>query len=97
MNELLAKAPKCPADVKWHFIGHLQSNKAARLVQVPNLYMVESVDSLKLAQKLDQACKKAGRTEKLNVRQHSATTYPFHLKLSDTCSAITRKRHFNVT
>jgi len=64
---MLEKAPKCPEDVKWHFIGHLQSNKAAKIAALPNLYMVESVDSLKLAQKLDQACQKVGRPTKLNV------------------------------
>ncbi len=34
MAELLAKAPQCPSDIKWHFIGHLQSNKAAKLAAV---------------------------------------------------------------
>lgn len=35
-----------PEDVKWHFIGHLQSNKV-KMVLVPNLYMIETIDSLK--------------------------------------------------
>ena len=44
-----------PADVRWHFIGHLQSNKARALVVDVGapLFMVESVDSLKLAMTLD--------------------------------------------
>jgi hypothetical protein len=45
-----------PSDVKWHFIGHLQSNKAKKLVvDVPNLSIVETVDSHKLAKKLNDA------------------------------------------
>ena len=40
-------------DIKWHFIGHLQSNKCNMLCTVPNLYMVECVDSEHLATKLD--------------------------------------------
>ena len=32
-----------PADVHWHFIGHLQSNKIKKVL-VPNLYLLESVD-----------------------------------------------------
>jgi len=56
VQELLAKAPACAPDVAWHFIGRLQSNKAAALVAgVPNLWAVESVDSRKLAALLDRA------------------------------------------
>ncbi|CAK4650541.1 hypothetical protein LEN26_004394 [Aphanomyces euteiches] len=56
IQELVEKAPQCPADIQWHFIGHLQSNKVKTLIQgVPNLYMVETVDSIKLASKLDKA------------------------------------------
>lgn len=67
VNELVDKAQLCPPDIKWHFIGHLQSNKAAKLVSIPNLYMVESVDSLKLAKKLDTAYGKLPRDGPLNI------------------------------
>lgn len=43
----------CP-DISWHFIGHLQSNKVSKLVSVPNLFMVETVDSQKLATALNK-------------------------------------------
>lgn len=57
-----------PKDINWHFIGQLQSNKAKTLVTgVPNLWMVESVDSAKLAGLLDKACAAAGRADKLRV------------------------------
>lgn len=53
----MTKAPELPDDIRWHFIGQLQSNKARLLVSsVPNLWAVESVDSIKLARKLDAAC-----------------------------------------
>lgn len=56
VQELIDKAPKLPQDIEWHFIGHLQSNKAKVLVKgVPNLAMVETVDSEKLAKRLDAA------------------------------------------
>ncbi len=58
----------CPGDIKWHFIGHLQSNKVKALIQgVPNLYMVESVDSVKLANKLDSAWAQKGTGAPLQV------------------------------
>jgi pyridoxal phosphate enzyme (YggS family) len=61
-QELLDKAPVLPKDIKWHFIGHLQSSKSARLVrEVPNLFVIETVDSIKLAGKLNNACVLAER------------------------------------
>ena len=50
-QELAAKVPQMPADVQWHFIGHLQTNKL-KLV-LPYVSMVESVDSLHLLQAID--------------------------------------------
>jgi hypothetical protein len=45
-QELAAKVPQMPADVQWHFIGHLQTNKL-KLV-LPYVTLVQSVDSLHL-------------------------------------------------
>lgn len=42
--------------VKWHMIGHLQSNKAKKAVKVFDL--IETVDSIKLARAIDRACGK---------------------------------------
>ncbi len=50
-------------DAEWHMIGHLQTNKAARTAEL--FHAVDSVDSLKLAEKLDAAARNLGR--KLNV------------------------------
>ena len=55
-QELLDKAPQMPRDVRWRFIGHLQSNKAKALCAgVPGLVAVETVDSAKLATLLNTA------------------------------------------
>ncbi len=59
-----ALAPTCP-DIRWHFIGHLQSNKVKLLLQTPQLACVETVDSQKLATKLDAA--RGDATAPLNV------------------------------
>ena len=50
-QELAAKVPLMPADVQWHFIGHLQTNKLKLLL--PYVSMVESVDSLHLLQAIN--------------------------------------------
>ena len=47
-QQLAAKVPQMPADVQWHFIGHLQTNKL-KLV-LPYVSLVQSVDSLHLLQ-----------------------------------------------
>ncbi len=60
VQEAKAKIPLCPGRARWQMIGHLQSNKcrdAAALFE-----MIQSVDSLTLAQELNQQCEKAGRT-----------------------------------
>lgn len=62
VQELLEKAPQLPSDCGWHFIGHLQSNKVKALLEgVPNLTMLETVDSEKLASKLDSTVAALGR------------------------------------
>ncbi|KAI1285940.1 hypothetical protein HDE_11334 [Halotydeus destructor] len=57
---------KCP-EIRWHFIGHLQRNKVNKVVATPNLFMVETVDSEKLAQSISKACDNIDGTNLLNV------------------------------
>ncbi|KAI3633935.1 hypothetical protein MIR68_007539 [Amoeboaphelidium protococcarum] len=58
VQELIEKAQECPKDIRWHFIGSLQSNKAKMLCKIPNLFAVESVDSIKIADALSKAMAK---------------------------------------
>lgn len=52
LQEAAAKIPSCPSNARWHFIGHLQSNKARQAVEL--FECIETVDSLKLAKALDK-------------------------------------------
>ncbi|KAG5578885.1 hypothetical protein H5410_049512 [Solanum commersonii] len=62
VQEIIQKAPELPEDIEWHYIGHLQSNKAKQLLTaVPNLAMVHGVDNKKLANYLDRAVSSIGR------------------------------------
>lgn len=47
--------------VEWHLIGHLQSNKARKAVQLFDV--IQSVDSVELAHRLERICKEVGRDE----------------------------------
>eukprot|EP01012_Entosiphon_sulcatum_P061532 TRINITY_DN87164_c0_g1_i1.p1 TRINITY_DN87164_c0_g1~~TRINITY_DN87164_c0_g1_i1.p1 ORF type:complete len:242 (-),score=40.36 TRINITY_DN87164_c0_g1_i1:8-709(-) len=61
VQELIDKAEKLPSDIRWHFIGHLQSNKVNTLVRnVRSLAFVETVDSVRLARALDSAASTRG-------------------------------------
>ena len=51
-QELVAKQKVLPADIEWHFIGPLQSNKVKDIV--PFISMIESIDSLKLLQEVNK-------------------------------------------
>ncbi|KAE8443135.1 hypothetical protein EG329_002304 [Mollisiaceae sp. DMI_Dod_QoI] len=68
-QELLEKAALLPGDIKWHFIGGLQSNKCKPLSSsLPNLYLVSSVDSSKKATQLDKGRSElSSQTESLNI------------------------------
>lgn len=73
VNELAEKASdpsileKCK-DIKWHFIGHLQNNKINKLLGSPGLFIVETVDSEKLADNLNKQWPKYRKEEeKLKV------------------------------
>jgi pyridoxal phosphate enzyme (YggS family) len=59
VQEAKAKIPHCPGKLRWHFIGHLQSNKARDAVDL--FEMIQSVDSLSLAQELSKRCEQAGK------------------------------------
>jgi PLP dependent protein len=58
-QEILRKKESLPADIEWHMIGHLQTNKVKQLA--PFITMVSSVDSVKLLSVLDSEAQKAGR------------------------------------
>ena len=70
-QELMQKQPLLPADIEWHFIGHLQSNKVKFIV--PFISMVESVDSLKLLKEIDKHAVKAGRRVDCLLQFHIAS------------------------
>lgn len=57
--ELASKAAQMPSDVRWHFIGHLQTNKV-RLI-MPHVAMIQSVDSLRLLRLIDSEAARIGR------------------------------------
>lgn len=59
VQELKEKYEKLPKDIKWHFIGHLQTNKIKYIA--PFISLIHSIDSLSLLKEVDKMAKKSGR------------------------------------
>ncbi|EAS01475.2 pyridoxal phosphate enzyme, YggS family protein (macronuclear) [Tetrahymena thermophila SB210] len=72
VDEIVTKAPKLPQDIKWHYIGHLQTNKIKQVL-VPNLYMLETIDSIKLATKVNKECQKLSKKLKVLIQVKTST------------------------
>ncbi len=59
VQEAKAKIPLCPSRLRWHMVGHLQTNKCRDAVEL--FEMVQSVDSLRLAEELNRRAEQASR------------------------------------
>ncbi len=70
VQELRDKQPLLPADIRWHFIGHLQSNKVKYIA--PYVYMIQSVDSASLLQEIQKQAKKHNRVIRVLLQVHVA-------------------------
>ncbi|MCD8169060.1 MAG: YggS family pyridoxal phosphate-dependent enzyme [Clostridiales bacterium] len=58
VQEIVAKKPELPEDIRWHMIGHLQRNKVSQVLG--KAVLIHSVDSLRLAQQNETDAAKAG-------------------------------------
>lgn len=70
VQELVDKAALLPGDIRWHFIGHLQSNKVRQIV--PFVQLIHSVDSLKLAEEINKQAKKIDKYIDILLQVHIA-------------------------
>ena len=58
VQELLRKREELPKDIRWHMIGHLQTNKVRQLLG--NTVLIHSIDSIRLADTIDTEARKKG-------------------------------------
>jgi pyridoxal phosphate enzyme (YggS family) len=59
VQELVDKSEQLPKDIRWHFIGHLQSNKVKYIA--PFVHLIHGVDSLKLLREINKQGQKQNR------------------------------------
>jgi hypothetical protein len=81
VQELVGKQPVLPGDIRWHFIGHLQSNKVKYIA--PFVHLIHGVDSLKLLEAIDKEGRKLGKTINCLLQVYIAseeTKYGFDLQ-----------------
>lgn len=71
VQELAAKVTVLPEDIRWHFIGHLQTNKVKKLVSLRPA-MIESVDSVRLLETVDSAAETEGFVARVLMQVHVA-------------------------
>ena len=60
VQELVDKQGQLPSDIRWHFIGHLQSNKVKYIT--PFVHLIHGVDSLRLLKEIDKQAARSGKT-----------------------------------
>lgn len=71
VQELADKAARLPADIRWHFIGHLQSNKVKYIA--PFVSLIHGVDSAKLLQEINKQALKNNRIIDCLLQVHIAS------------------------
>jgi PLP dependent protein len=70
VQEIVPKQEALPADIEWHLVGHLQSNKVKYIA--PFVHLIHSIDSLKLLQEIDKQALKANRIINCLLQLHIA-------------------------
>ncbi len=70
VQELAEKHKQLPADTRWHFIGHLQSNKVKDIA--PFVHLIHAVDSFKLLIEINKQALKNGRSIDVLLQMHVA-------------------------
>lgn len=70
VQEILDKMPQLPSDIRWHMIGHLQRNKVKYIID--KVYLIHSVDSLRLAEEISKEALKHDMTANILVEVNIA-------------------------
>ena len=86
VQELMTKQPVLPADIEWHFIGTLQTNKVKYIA--PFIHVIQSIDSLKLLAAVDKEAKKCGRQIRVLIEVHIAEEASKHGFTPDECRGL---------
>jgi pyridoxal phosphate enzyme (YggS family) len=70
VQELVKKQAELPVDIRWHFIGHLQTNKVKMIA--PFVHLIHGVDSIKLLEAIDKEGRKINKKINCLLQVHVA-------------------------
>ncbi|MBP5278617.1 MAG: YggS family pyridoxal phosphate-dependent enzyme [Prevotella sp.] len=85
-QELKLKQQSLPADIEWHFIGHLQTNKVKYIA--PYISMIDAVDSMKLLREINKQAMKNNRVIKVLLELHIAEEETKYGLTLDACREL---------
>ena len=85
-QELKQKQQSLPADIEWHFIGHLQTNKVKYIA--PYISMIDAVDSMKLLREINKQAMKNNRVIKVLLELHIAEEETKYGLTLDACREL---------
>lgn len=88
-QEIREKYPSLPEDIRWHMIGHLQTNKIKYIIE--RVCMVHSLDSVHLAEDLSRAAMKCGRVMPVLVEVNMAKEASKHGIMPEEAEAFIRQ------
>lgn len=92
-QEMREKHEILPKDIRWHFIGHLQTNKIKYII--PYVHMIHSIDSFKLLQEVDRQAAKHNRTVNCLLQFHVATEETKFGFSMDECEEMLQSPEFS--
>jgi pyridoxal phosphate enzyme (YggS family) len=96
VQELVDKYELLPKDIKWHLIGHLQTNKVKYVA--PFVSMIQSVDSLKLLMEIDKYAQKNNRNIDCLLQIHIADEETkFGLDFDETIELLRSEEYTNLS
>ena len=89
VQEAMKKIPMCSGALRWHLIGHLQTNKAKYVARLFD--MVHSVDSLRIMEALEKSCAQNGKVMPVTLEVNiSGEGSKYGLSPADLCDALSR-------
>ncbi|HAJ99580.1 MAG TPA: YggS family pyridoxal phosphate-dependent enzyme [Bacteroidales bacterium] len=96
VQELVPKHGALPKDIRWHFVGHLQSNKVKFIA--PFIHLIHSADSLKLLQTIDkEAAKNKRRIDCLMQIFVADEETKFGMSFAEAIDLLENNHHRNST
>lgn len=95
VQEMVEKAQQLPADIKWHLIGHLQTNKVKYMADF--VHLIHGVDSLKLLLEIDKQAAKVERIQDVLLQFHIAQEETkFGLELNEALELLASNTYLSL-